>query len=323
MKKARASNIEELKMAPYWKRIYAYSRERFPLFNHGLLIVSFFSSNQFLAQVLNHPDRPVHYTSSSLLGGLTLFCIFFHLRVFDEHKDYEDDLRFHPERLLQQGVVTLSELRTLGLAAITIEFVCAALSGPAAVVSFAVVLLFSLGMLKEFFVSKWLKGHFLTYAFSHMLIMPLLALLVFSFATGEYFWQAPGWFWLYSFVGFFVTFNWEISRKIQPPEDEIEGLDSYSKVFGTYGAGYAVLIIRVIDTALVAFVGHHLGLSVWFYVALILLYGVCLNGFLRFRFDTNQHTAKMMEVYAGMYIVAFDLTLAIEIIRKFGLEVGS
>jgi 4-hydroxybenzoate polyprenyltransferase len=124
-------------------------------------------------------------------------------------------------------------------------------------------------------------------------------------------------------VGFNDTLNWEISRKIRTPEDEIEGLDSYSKIFGTYGSAYAVLLVRVVDTALVAFVGHHLMLSVMFYVVLVLLYAVCLNGFLRFRFDTNQHTAKMMEVYAGMYIIAFDLTLAIEIIRKFGLEVGS
>ena len=36
-----------------------------------------------------------------------------------------------------------------------------------------------------------------------------------SFATGRYPWEAPPWFWVYAWVGFFVTFNWEVSRKIR------------------------------------------------------------------------------------------------------------
>jgi len=57
-------------------------------------------------------------------------------------------------------------------------------------------------------------------------------------------------------------------------------------------------------------------------VALVALFGVCLVGFLQFRFDTNARTAKRMEIYAGMYIIAFDLILAVEIARKYGLEFG-
>ena len=79
-------------------------------------------------------------------------------------------------------------------------------------------------------------------------------------------------------MGFFVTFNWEVSRKIRAPEDEIEGADTYTRVFGTYGAAWVVLLIRVIDTGLVALVGWHLGLAPWFYVALVALFLVCLVG---------------------------------------------
>jgi 4-hydroxybenzoate polyprenyltransferase len=181
-------------------------------------------------------------------------------------------------------------------------------------------ILYSLLLLKEFFVRQWLKRHFLIYAGSHMLIMPFFALVIYSFATGRWFWTAPGWFWVYSFVGFFVTLNWEISRKIRAPEDEIDGVETYTKVFGTYGAAYAVLLVRMIDTGMVALVGWHLGLTPWFYLALIVLYAVCLNGFFQFRFHTSPKTAKRMELYAGMYIIAFDLILALEIGRKLGLH---
>ncbi len=304
---------------PWLTRFRAYLAERFPLFGHGLLIVSYCSSNQFLAQVLTTPG-PVAYSHRSALIAVVMLCTFFHLRVFDEHKDYADDCRFHPDRVLQRGLVTLRDLRRLGAAALLIEWLAGWLLGPAALVAILAAQLFSVLMLKEFFVGAWLRRHFLVYAFSHMLIMPLLAQIVYSGATGRYFWQAPPWFWVYACVGFFVTFNWEVSRKIRAPEEEVEGLDSYTKVFGTYGAAYVVLLVRVIDTGLVALVGRHIGLGGWFYAALVALFAVCLLGFFQYRLRTSPRTAKRMELYAGMYIVAFDLILAVEIARLYGLQ---
>ncbi|HEX7182673.1 MAG TPA: UbiA family prenyltransferase [Thermoanaerobaculia bacterium] len=306
--------------APFPRRLSAYLAERFPLLGHGILIAAYYSSNQFLARVLTEPGRPMHYDLSSLLGAVTLFCFFFHLRVFDEHKDYAEDCVHYPQRVLQSGLITLRDLKVLGGIAIALEILLAAIRGPQALAGWILAFGFSLLMLKEFFVRDWLKRHFLLYATSHMLLMPLLSLMVFSFATGRWPWEAPAWYWVYAWVGFFVTFNWEVSRKIRAPEDEIEGVDTYTRVFGTYGAAYIVLLIRVIDTALVALVGWHLGVSVWFYAALVALFLVCLIGFFQYRFHTNRKTAKRMEVYAGMYIIAFDLILAVEIARLYGLE---
>ncbi|MGI9515683.1 MAG: UbiA family prenyltransferase [Pirellulaceae bacterium] len=310
--------------APFYRRFGAWLKERFPLLGHGILIVSYYSSNQFLAEVLTAPDEKLRYTIGSLLGAITLFCIFFHLRVFDEHKDFEEDSLHYPDRVLQRGLISLRDLKIAGGIAIGLEILLSAIwmptGKPAALVAVLVTLFFSWLMLKEFFVRDWLKQHFLMYAISHMMIMPLLAMVVFSFTTGEYFWTAPTWYWVYAFVGFFVTLNWEISRKIRSPDQEIEGVDSYTKIFGTYGAAWAVLIVRAIDTFLVALVGWHIGASTWFYVALIVLYCLCLIGFLQFRFNTNAKNAKRMETYAGLYIIAFDLILAIELIRSHGVE---
>lgn len=306
--------------SPYTTRMWHYLQERFPPFAYGLLIVTYYSSNQFLAQVLTHPGEPVRYSLVTVLGAIALLCLFFHLRLFDEHKDYEDDCRYFPERVLQRGIVTLRELRGLGAAALALELTTAGCRGVATLTVMALTIIYSVLMLKEFFVRDWLKRHFLVYTGSHMLIMPLFALVVYSFATGRWFWTAPGWFWIYAFVGFFVTLNWEVSRKIRAPEDEREGVDSYTKVFGTYGAAYLVLLIRVIDTGMVMLVGCHLGASVWFHVALVLLFVVCLAGFLQYRLRTSRQTAKRMELYAGMYIIAFDLILAVELGRKLGVH---
>jgi 4-hydroxybenzoate polyprenyltransferase len=303
---------------PYLARLRAYLRERFPLFGHVLLIVSYFSSNQFLAKVLTQPDEPMRYTARSLLGALTLLFFFFHLRVFDEHKDFAEDSRFHPQRVLQRGVITLGDLRLLAAIAIVAELALAFAAGPAATLALAAAFVFSLLMLKEFFAAEWLRRHFLVYATSHMLLMPLLSLMVFSFTTKQMPWLAPGVFWLYAFVGFFVTFNVEVSRKIRAPEDEIEGLDSYSKIFGTYGAAWIVIALRLVDTTLVSIVGYMIGVSPWFYVAIVLLFLMSLVTFVRFRMRTSAKTAKALERNAGIYLIAFDLILAVELMRKQG-----
>ncbi|MDY7093583.1 MAG: hypothetical protein SX243_11495 [Acidobacteriota bacterium] len=306
--------------SPFPRRLWAYLQERFPLVGHGVLIFSYYSSNQFLARALVSPGEPMHYDTSSLLGGLTLLLFFFHLRVFDEHKDYAEDRVHYPQRVLSRGLVRLVHLRWLAAAAILGQMVLAGLAGVGALAAWAVAFAFSLLMLKEFFVGEWLRRRFLLYALTHMMVMPLLALMVFSFAVGRWPWQAPPWFWVYAFVGFFVTSNWEVSRKIRAPEEEIEGVDSYTRIFGTFGAAWVVLGIRVVDTLMVAAVGWHLQLPLWFYLALIGLYGVCLVGFVQYRLAPAPKTARRMETFAGMYIIAFDLILAVAIAQSFGLE---
>jgi 4-hydroxybenzoate polyprenyltransferase len=295
------------------RNFLAYLNERFPPVANVLLILTYYSSNQFLAVALTQPGQPMHYDRWSFLGMLMLVCFFFHIRVFDEHKDYEEDCRHYPERVLQRGLVTLRDLKIAGAIAIAMQAAVVLARGPQAFVAWAIAFGFTLLMLREFFARDFLKRHFILYATSHMLIMPLLSLLVFSFATRRWPWEAPPWFWVYAFVGFFVTFNWEVSRKIRAPEEEREGVKSYTKVFGTFGAAYVVLLIRAIDTALVAAVGWHLGFRSWFYVALVALYAVCLLGFFQYRFRPTPRHAKMMEVYAGMYMIVFDLLVAVEL----------
>lgn len=309
--------------APFYRRFYAYTQERFPLLGHGLLIVSYYSSNSLLAQVLTEPDQPLHYDRGSLMGAVVLLCFFFHLRVFDERKDYAEDSRHYPNRVLQRGLVTLRQLTMIGVGAIGVELLLSAfwrpLGQPAAITAVLVALGYSLLMLKEFFCRDWLKRRFVRYAVSHMLIMPLLAMIPFSFATGQYLWNAPGWFWWYALVGFFVTFNWEISRKIRPPECEIEGVNTYSSLFGAKRSATLVLLIRLVDTGMVAAVGLKLGLSGWFYVALVVMLLATLGSYIGFVRHMTTATAKRLEKVAGLYIVAFDLALAVELIRNYGV----
>ena len=148
--------------SPFHRRLKAYLDERFPLPSHLSMVVIYFLANQFLAQALGRPGVPLQIGWFTPVGMVFLLCIFFHLRVFDEHKDYALDVVHYPQRVLSRGLITLRHLKILGGIAIAVEVLCALLSGWAAVVAVGVTVAFSWVMLYEFFVPRWLRAHFIT-----------------------------------------------------------------------------------------------------------------------------------------------------------------
>ncbi|MDZ7620207.1 MAG: hypothetical protein U1E05_24670 [Patescibacteria group bacterium] len=308
--------------SPFHKRLKAYLDERFPLPSHLSMVVIYFLANQFLAQVLGDPGAPLRIGWFTPVGMLFLFCIFFHLRVFDEHKDYSLDVVHYPNRILSRGLITLGHLKVLGGAAIVVEVACALLSGWPAVVAVGVTLAFSWVMLHEFFVARWLRAHFILYAMAHMLIMPLMTATIFSFTMQRPFWEAPWLFWAYAAADFFAFANWEISRKIRMPEDEIDGVDSYSGHLGMFTAGYVAMALRVLNTGLAWLVGIYLELGVFYYAGLIVIFVVSLFGLVHFRLRPTRRTAKNLEAYGGGYIILFYFVLAAELFRIHGLVIG-
>lgn len=309
--------------SPFLMRLGAYLSERFPPLGHGLIVIAYYVSNHSVASVLTDPSGGVRFGVNALMGAATIFLFFFHLRVFDEHKDRADDDTYHADRVLQRGLVTLRDLRVIGAIGIALEFLFAALSGPAALVSLTIAFVYSLLMLKEFFAGKWLKRHFIVYAVSHMLVMPLLAAVVLGFATGVHLWQAPAWFWVFAAFGFLAGMNFEVSRKMKAPDDEIDGVDSYTKILGTFTAAYAVLAMRVVDVALAALVGLRLGLSAWFYVVLALALSVCVASVMSFRTNLSSRTAKKMETYSVLLLLILNLSMAVAIALKYGIAWGN
>jgi hypothetical protein len=312
----------ELHRASIFRRYGAYLHERFPLVANALLIVSFYSSNQFLAQAIDQAGHPVRYGLRSYLGVITLLGFFLHIRIFDDHKDFANDCRYYPNRVLQRGVVTLTHLKWLLAAVLLVECTTAAICGFAPWSAWVGALAFSLLMLREFYAGAWLRERFLLYATVHMLIIPVLTAVIWSFATGRFFWEAPPIYWLYSAASYLLAFNWEVSRKIRIPKDEIQGVDSYSERLGTYRAAWLAHALRIASTLLVAIVAYQLDLSLRFYGILVLILLVCSVGLAHHILFASTKTAKRLEIYAGVYILAFDLALATELGVRYGFEVG-
>lgn len=301
------------------KYFWAYLNERFPLQANGVLIVSYFTANYLLARGAVWQGEPLHISWRFVAGCIVLLCMFFHIRVIDEHRDYEQDLIVHPNRVLSRGLVTLTQLRGIGLAAVATELILSALLGLPSLVMCLLLLLISWLIFKEFYAGGILSHNLLVNALLHMLVMPLYSLFVFAVATGQFPTSAPVAVLLYAWVSYGVGLGYELSRKTRAPHDERPGLITYSAVMGPYPSAFGALLALLFAGAISLAVGFLLDFGLWYHLIVAALLLVVAVGVLRFRLQTTTATAAHLPLYAGMFIFAFDILLAVELIRLHGV----
>lgn len=210
---------------------WTFIRERFEPVSH-LAMVSLF----FLAHLRLFPERSSSISLLVLLGvGVLLF--FFKLRLYDELKDYETDLAFNPGRPLARGLVVHRDLYRGIVFCIVVEILCFAPWGNTALSALGVAIFYSLLMYKEFFMPKLIRPHLTTYALSHTVVSALLSLSIIFALTGATSFSAfplCGWYFAGTTWALFNVF--EFGRKTFASIEERDGVASYSKIFGRWGA---------------------------------------------------------------------------------------
>ena len=304
------------------KNFWAYLQERFPLQANGVLIVSYFTANYLLARGALWGAEPLQISWRFLAGCVVLLFMFFHIRIIDEHKDYEQDLIVHPKRVLSRGLVTLTQLRRIGFLVVAAELILSALLGWPSLVLCLVLLTISWLIFKEFYIGEMLSRNLLLNALLHMLVMPLYSLFVFTVASGLFPTSAPEAVLLYAWVSYGVGLGYELSRKTRAPQDERPGLITYSAVMGPYPAAFAALAALLFSGGISLRVGFLLHFGAWYHLSVGLLLLVVAVGVLHFRLQTNTDTAAHLPLYAGLFIFAFDILLALELIRLHGVVFG-
>lgn len=301
------------------KHFWDYLQERFPLQTNGVLILSYFAANYLLAHASTWNQEPIHLTWRFAAGCIVLLLMFFHLRVIDEHKDYERDLPVYPERMLSRGLITLKELRIAGSISISLELVLSYSLGWPAFSMCLLLLILSWLIYKEFFMPGFLDKHLLVNAFLHLLVMPVYSLFVFSITTSELPWDAPVPMLFYAWVSYGVGLSYELARKTRAPKDERAGLLTYSAVMGPYPPAYGVLMALIFSGWFSALVGIQMDFSIWYHLLVAGSLFIVAAGVLHFRINTTTRTAARLPIIAGLFIFAFDWLLVIEILRQNGL----
>jgi 4-hydroxybenzoate polyprenyltransferase len=219
-------------------RILEYANEMFPpaiLVPYG--IASFYAIHFSLQAIA--AAGPLRVTLRSAAGALTLVLFFFLMRIYDELKDVENDVRLgkagdprYKDRPIVTGRVTVEDVRLLR------NFVIAALLALNAPLGLPLPLAAFAGVLGV----AWLSSRWFFYpAISQSLLFALVthnpvALLFQAYAVAvfaaEHGAAAVGPAAALVLLGFFAPVTaWETSRKIRIPEDET-AYQTYSKVFG-------------------------------------------------------------------------------------------
>lgn len=216
------------------KRWWIYQKERFPVFQHGLLVAAFSSSAVAYSALQTTSGRA--FPAAYGVAFVVSFLFFLQLRIADEFKDAEEDARYRPYRPVPRGLVSLRELGLLFALAAAVQGLAALWLAPRLGLLLLVAWLYLALMSREFFVRDWLKRRPVTYLWTHMLIMPLVDF----FATACH-WLPLGekpelaWFLAASFANGLVI---EIGRKIRVRADEEEGVPTYSRLWGEVGAAW-------------------------------------------------------------------------------------
>lgn len=153
------------------KKWYQYQKERFPFWFYLPFSAAFTWSTMCLAG----SGRKTLIFLYLWFMVLSFFMLF---RIADEHKDYEEDCIKHPERPVQRKLVSLTELKNLGVALLIAQILITILFYPIAVPIYAIVLFYFLLMTKEFYSRTILKKHPFIYGALHQIVLVLLDYLI-------------------------------------------------------------------------------------------------------------------------------------------------
>jgi len=291
-------------------RWWVYQRERFPVFRHGLLIAGVcFGTLAFSLPAGERAGLPTLIRFAAAFA--TVFLFFLQLRIADEFKDCEEDRRCRPHRPVPRGLVTLKELNGVACAGAAVQFGLALLVSPRLLLPLTVVWTYMLLMTKEFFAAAWLKRHAVIYLCSHTLVLPLIYL--YMSACGWFAENMPpppglGWLLAFAFCSGLVV---EIGRKVWAPEDEISGVQTYSRLWG-YKAATVVWAAAVLAAAVFMLLAAGLRGSIGPLLGLIAALGAAGLACARRFIKRGQHgDAARIERMSGIWTLATHVGLGL------------
>jgi 4-hydroxybenzoate polyprenyltransferase len=297
-------------------RWWIYQKERFPVFAHGPLVLAFSLSAMSYSALLRG-ERSLR-PDAALIAFVTAFVFFLQLRIADEFKDAEDDAKWRPYRPVPRGLVSLRELGWVGVGGAIVQLAGSLWLRPPLTLLLMGAWTYLALMSREFFVHQWLKSHPLFYMLSHMVIMPVFDIYATAcdwMTAGASPPDGLGWFLAVSYMNGVVI---EVGRKIRAPEDEEEGVETYTVLWGRWRALLA-WVGAIAVTALLAWRGAALvgfATEVGILLAVLVICASLLS--LRFAASPVPGRGKLFELFSGIWTLLMYLSLgAMPLLLRF------
>jgi 4-hydroxybenzoate polyprenyltransferase len=293
---------------PFFKRLFIYQKERFPLLGHGLLVTAFSFSAISYSRICRGAEGFVSL-ETFLIGAFTTVSLFFLVRVFDEFKDKEEDALYRKYLPVPRGLISLKELKILAIITVALQVILNLIFFPKMLFMYFVIIGYLCLMGKEFFIPVWLKKHQFWYVTSHMFIIPLVDV----YASGlDWFLndvKAPSGLIFFFAVSYMNGIVLEIGRKIKPSEKEEEGVNSYTKMLGVNNAPLLWIGVLFITFCLAVFAANYAGYGKTGLWVLSFLFIICSIPAILFLNKKNIKTAKSVELSSAFWTIAMYLSL--------------
>ena len=338
-KKSIIQNIKNFKI---------YLNERFPLGKNSFFVLIFTLSGYIYTGLLYNskiitPILSKEVNRVSLLWDkeidkvpmiwykllplfIIIFMFFFQLRITDEFKDYEEDLKYRPYRPVQRGIISLKALGKIGIATIIIQIILAHVINSKLIYFMLLVWIYMFLMTKEFFIKNWLTERILIYALSHVVIMIFITLVIVK-GTG-YIFQHHFSETLYLslekyekniFSGLIPLFalNYlngivlEIGRKTRKADEEEHGVQTYSKLWGRKKAVVVLSLLFVIEYFLVILGLAHTYEKYFFFGGLTLLIILIVSIYFMVKFLKKDLSGKIVETVSGLWIIFSSMCMGL------------
>lgn len=304
-------------------RIWRYLLVMFP--PHIMLLsgVAKFYATYFCLQALAS-GVPVSISARSIGGAISLVLFSLLLRVYDELKDAEADIRLgragdprYKDRPIVTGAITLEDLATLRWVITALLLVINVPMGGWSLVGFAVLFLVTWLSFKWFFWPA-ISKHLLLALLTHNPITLFFGAYVVAIYAGVYGIHGLDAWALVLLVAFWAPLAaWETARKIRAPEDETD-YQTYSKIFGWKIAPFVPVAFIMLGTTCMILLSGRMALSGIFPAIVLLASAIPITRCIAFRIAPSRKTA-VLQPFVELYAIVMDVGLLVAILVSLGL----
>lgn len=292
-------------------RYILYLNERFPIPGVILYAASLFWLSYSFVNLF--AQRTGWSNHDFILGFIIFFMIFLHLRIFDEHKDYSKDVIAHPERLLSRGEITLKDLRRMLIPVLIIEAVIALYLGEVIFIAWMGAMIWTLLMLKEFFVPEYLNRRIGLYLVSHQLLVPFMMAIPLCLRMQKVIFQRHEILSLLLLIAGAMCFTvtYELGRKTWSADRENINADSYTREWGIIKTIRITLLISFSGTTIFSWIINNYEISAIYIIINYLLFIVLLLSEIIFYKNQTIKNSKNVELAGAVYMLGTFINIAI------------
>ena len=323
-KKSIIQNIKNFKI---------YLNERFPLGKNSFFVLIFTLSGYIYTSLLYNSKIMYLFTNGVKIGifqykiialFIIIFMFFFQLRITDEFKDYEEDLKYRSYRPVQRGIISLKALGKIGIATIIIQIILAHVINPKLIYFMLLVWIYMFLMAKEFFIKKWLTKRILIYALSHVVIMIFITLVIVEatqYIVPKNIFDVFILQWYRHNIDFALiplfALNYlngivlEIGRKTRKAYEEEHGVQTYSKLWGRKKAVIVLSLLFVIEYFFVILGLAYTYKEYFFFGGLTLLVILVVSIYFMVKFLKKDLSGKIVETMSGLWIIFSSMSLGL------------